>query len=150
MSELIRQYWQPYLFGSPGRPTGLVITLWLTVVSVAFGFILAIPLAVARVSKNRWLSLPVWIYTYVIRGTPLYVQLLLIYTGIYSLDAVRATPVLNAFFRDAMNCTILAFMLNTAAYSWRTSDHCRLKNQSRTHLCGFERLESQNDSRDLG
>jgi len=114
---LIQQYWQQYLFGSPGRPTGLVITLWLTVVSVAFGFILAIPLAVARVSKNRWLSLPVWIYTYVIRGTPLYVQLLLIYTGIYSLDAVRATPVLNAFFRDAMNCTILAFMLNTAAYT---------------------------------
>jgi histidine transport system permease protein len=117
MSELIQQYWQQYLFGSPGRPTGLVITLWLTVVSVAFGFILAIPLSVARVSKNRWLSLPVWIYTFVIRGTPLYVQLLLIYTGIYSLDAVRATPVLNAFFRDAMNCTILAFMLNTAAYT---------------------------------
>ena len=35
----------------------------------------------------------------------------------YSLDAVRGTPVLNAFFRDAMNCTILAFMLNTAAYT---------------------------------
>jgi histidine transport system permease protein len=117
MIDLVQQYWHQYLWGTSGHPTGLVITLWLTVVSLALGFILALPLAVFRVSRTWWLSVPVRIYTYVIRGTPLYVQLLLVYTGIYSLDAVRATPVLNTFFRDAMNCTILAFMLNTAAYT---------------------------------
>jgi histidine transport system permease protein len=117
MIDLIQQYWQQYLWGTPGRPTGLVVTLWLTVASLALGFILALPFAILRVSKFRWLSVPVRIYTYIFRGTPLYVQLLLIYTGIYSLDAVHETPVLSAFFRDAMNCTVLAFMLNTAAYT---------------------------------
>ena len=117
MIDLVQQYWQQYLWGTAGRPTGLVVTLWLTLFSLALGFVLALPLAILRVSKIAWLSFPVRLYTYVIRGTPLYVQLLLIYTGIYSLDAVRGTPILSAFFRDAMNCTLLAFILNTAAYT---------------------------------
>jgi histidine transport system permease protein len=117
MIELIQQYWQPYLWGTLAHPTGLVITLWLTVASLGLGFILAIPLAVAKASTNRWVSLPVSIYTYVIRGTPLYVQLLFLYSGIYSLDFVHSTPALNSFFRDAFNCTLLAFALNTGAYT---------------------------------
>jgi histidine transport system permease protein len=117
MNELIQQYWQQYLFGTLRHPTGLVITLWLTAASVGLGFVLAVPLSVARASANRWLSVPVSLYTYVIRGTPLYVQLLLLYSGVYTLDAVRETPGLNSFFRDAFNCTILAFTLNTAAYT---------------------------------
>ena len=117
MTELIRQYWQQYLFGALGHPTGLVVTLWLTAASVGFGFVLAVPLSVARASTNRWLSVPVSLYTYIFRGTPLYVQLLLLYSGVYTLDSVRATPFLNAFFRDAFNCTILAFTLNTGAYT---------------------------------
>jgi len=117
MTELIRQYWQQYLFGTLGHPTGLVVTLWLTAASVGLGFVLAVPLSVARASTNRWWSVPVSFYTYLIRGTPLYVQLLLLYSGVYSLDTVRATPFLNAFFRDAFNCTILAFTLNTGAYT---------------------------------
>ena len=95
MIELIKQYWQQYLCGTPAHPTGLVITLWLTVASLGLGFVLAVPLAVAKVSANRWLSIPVSLYTYVIRGTPLYVQLLLLYSGVYSLDAVRSTPFLS-------------------------------------------------------
>ena len=117
MTELIQQYWQQYLFGTLGHPTGLVVTLWLTAASVGLGFALAVPLSVARASTNRWLSVPVSFYTYIIRGTPLYVQLLLLYSGVYTLDTVRATPFLNAFFRDAFNCTILAFTLNTGAYT---------------------------------
>ncbi|MGA8658576.1 MAG: ABC transporter permease [Chthoniobacterales bacterium] len=117
MIELIHEYWQQYLWGTPGHLSGLVITLWLTAASVGLGFTLAIPLSIARVSKNRWASGPVWLFTYLFRGTPLYVQLLLFYSGVYSLDAVRATPVLNGFFRDAFNCTILAFTLNTCAYT---------------------------------
>jgi histidine transport system permease protein len=117
MTELIQQYWQQYLCGTPGHPTGLVVTLWLTAASVGLGFVLAVPLSVARASTNWWLSVPVSFYTYVIRGTPLYVQLLLLYSGVYTLDSVRATPFLNAFFRDAFNCTILAFTLNTGAYT---------------------------------
>ncbi len=117
MTDLLRQYWQAYLWGGPGRLSGLTITLWLTVLSVALGFCLALPLSILRVSRQPWWSGPVAVFTYVFRGTPLYVQLLIFYTGVFSLDAVRGNPALNAFFRDAMDCTVLAFTLNTAAYT---------------------------------
>jgi histidine transport system permease protein len=45
------------------------------------------------------------------------VQLLIFYTGVYSLDWVRGDFVLNAFFRQGINCTILSFALNTVAYT---------------------------------
>jgi histidine transport system permease protein len=115
--DLIRQYWPNYLYSDGFNYSGLVITLWLLVVSIALGFLLAVPLAIARASRNRWISGAVWLYTYVFRGTPLYVQLLLCYTGIYSLQVVHAHALLNAFFRDAMNCTLLAFTLNECAYA---------------------------------
>jgi histidine transport system permease protein len=76
-----------------------------------------VPLAVARVSKRKWLSTLVWLYTYIFRGTPLYVQLLLCYTGLYSLEIIRSNALTNAFFRDGMHCTLLAFTLNTCAYT---------------------------------
>jgi histidine transport system permease protein len=117
MIDLIQQYWRNYLYTDGFHYTGVVVTLWLLVVSIGLGFCLSVPLAVARVSPRKWLSAPVWLYTYVFRGTPLYVQLLLCYSGIYSLDAVRGTPMLNDFFRDGMHCTLLAFTLNTCAYT---------------------------------
>lgn len=117
MIELIQEYWKSYLFTDGDGITGLAMTLWLLIASVAIGFCLAIPLAIARVSAKFYIRWPVQFYTYVFRGTPLYVQLLICYTGIYSMAAVRSQPVLDMFFRDAMNCTILAFALNTCAYT---------------------------------
>jgi histidine transport system permease protein len=117
MIELIHDYWRNYLFSDGYRFTGLAVTLWLLVVSIGFGFCLAVPLAVARVSKNRLLSSSVWLYTYIFRGTPLFVQLLLCYTGLYSLEVVRSHALLDDFFRDGMHCTLLAFSLNTCAYT---------------------------------
>ncbi|HTH73137.1 MAG TPA: ABC transporter permease [Trinickia sp.] len=117
MIELIHDYWRNYLFTDGYRVTGLAITMWLLVVSIGIGFCLSVPLAVARVSRNKLVSGAVWLYTYIFRGTPLYVQLLLCYTGLYSLEVVRNHALLNAFFRDGMNCTLLAFTLNTCAYT---------------------------------
>ncbi|RQS16353.1 histidine ABC transporter permease HisM [Burkholderia sp. Bp9002] len=117
MIEIISQYWQSYLYTDGYRFSGLAITLWLLVVSIALGFVLAVPLAIARASSKRWVSGPVWFYTYVFRGTPLYVQLLMCYTGIYSLQVVHDHVLLDSFFRDAMNCTLLAFTLNECAYA---------------------------------
>ncbi|WP_175723287.1 ABC transporter permease [Burkholderia ambifaria] len=117
MIELIQEYWRNYLYTDGFRITGVAITLWLLVVSIGRGFCLSVPLAVARVSKRKWLSGAVWLYTYVFRGTPLYVQLLLCYTGLYSLQFIRGTPLLDSFFRDGMRCTLLAFTLNTCAYT---------------------------------
>jgi histidine transport system permease protein len=115
--QLIGQYWQSFLYSDGYGLSGLVITLWLLVVSVGLGFCLALPLAIARASRNRFISGPVWLYTYVFRGTPLYVQLLLCYTGLYTLQVVHDHALLNAFFRSAMNCTLLAFTLNECAYA---------------------------------
>lgn len=117
MIELIHDYWRNYLFTDGYQTTGLAITMWLLVVSIGIGFCLSVPLACARVSRNKALSGAVWLYTYIFRGTPLYVQLLLCYTGLYSLDVVRNHELLNAFFRQGMNCTLLAFTLNTCAYT---------------------------------
>lgn len=117
MIELLQQYGQAFLWSDGYNLSGLTMTLWLLVASIALGFALALPLAIARVSRNRLLRWPVQFYTYLFRGTPLYIQLLICYTGLYSLEAVRAQPLLDAFFREAINCTILAFALNTCAYT---------------------------------
>ena len=117
MNEIIQEYWKSYLWFDGYQLSGVAMTLWLLVASIAIGGTLAVPLAVARVSRNPLLRLPVWFYTYVFRGTPLYIQLLILYTGIYSLQVVRDQPTLDAFFREGINCTLLAFALNTCAYT---------------------------------
>ncbi|BAK76954.1 polar amino acid ABC transporter, permease protein [Pseudogulbenkiania sp. NH8B] len=117
MNEILQQYWQAYLWSDGYHITGVAMTLWLLVASIGIGFVLAVPLAVARVSPNPLIRGPVWFYTYVFRGTPLYIQLLVFYTGIYSIESVRAQPLLDAFFREGINCTLLAFALNTCAYT---------------------------------
>ena len=117
MNEIIQEYWKSYLWFDGYQLSGVAMTLWLLVASIAIGGTLAVPLAVARVSRNPLLRLPVWFYTYVFRGTPLYIQLLILYTGIYSLQIVRDQPALDAFFREGINCTLLAFALNTCAYT---------------------------------
>jgi histidine transport system permease protein len=115
--DMLRDWLPAFLYSDGYHFSGLVITLWLLVVSVTLGFCLALPLSVARASDNRWISTPVWLFTYLFRGTPLYIQLLLCYSGLYSLSVVHDHAALNAFFRNGMNCTLLAFALNTGAYT---------------------------------
>ncbi len=117
MIELIGEYWKPFLFTDGDTLTGLAMTLWLLVASIVMGFFLSLPLAILRVSRWGVLRWPVQLFTYVFRGTPLYIQLLICYSGIYGIAVVRSQPLLEAFFRDAMNCTLLAFTLNTCAYT---------------------------------
>ena len=117
MIEIIENYWRALLWTDGQAYTGLAVTMWLLVASIGVGFFVSIPLAVARVSPKRWVCGPVWLFTYVFRGTPLYVQLLLIYSGIYSLEFVRGVDLLNAFFRSGYNCTLLALVFNTCAYT---------------------------------
>ncbi|BCX68995.1 amino acid ABC transporter membrane protein 2 (PAAT family) [Pseudomonas sp. WPR_5_2] len=117
MHEFIAQYWKAYLWTDGYQLSGVAMTLWLLVASIAIGFLLSIPMSVARVAKNPFIRGPVWFYTYVFRGTPLYIQMLVLYTGVYSLSYVRDQPLLDAFFREGFNCTLLAFALNTCAYT---------------------------------
>jgi len=117
MIDILQQYGMSLLYSDGYRFTGLAVTLWLLISSVVMGGLLAVPMAVGRVSSNKYIRFPIWLYTYVFRGTPLYVQLLVFYSGMYSLEIVRGTDFLNAFFRSGLNCTILALTLNTCAYT---------------------------------
>jgi arginine/ornithine transport system permease protein len=95
---------------------GLVNTVWLTAASLLIGLLLAVPLAVLRSSRSPLLHGPVWAFTYVFRGTPLFIQLLLIYYGSGQFEWIKeswAWP----FLREAWFCALLAFGLNTAAYT---------------------------------
>ena len=95
---------------------GLVNTLWLVALSLVIGLVLAVPLALAANSQKFWLKWPVASYTYVFRGTPLLVQVYLIYYGSGQFEAIKESflwPVL----REAYLCALIAFVLNTAAYT---------------------------------
>lgn len=95
---------------------GLGVTLKLLLLSLGCGLALAVPLALVRTVSRGWASRLVWLYTYVFRGTPMLVQLFLVYYGLAQFDAVRASwawPWLSS----ATFCAWLTFTLNTAAYT---------------------------------
>lgn len=117
MMDVLESFWRAYLFESHGSLSGVAVTLWLLVLSVTMGFVLALFMAVGRVSPRRWIAWPLWAFSYVFRGTPLYVQILFIYAGIYSLNIIKQTPSLAQFFQSGFNCLVLALTLNTAAYT---------------------------------
>ena len=102
--------------GLPLYLEGLLTTVQLLLLALAFGWAAAVPLAIARASRKRWLALPVWGFTYVIRGTPMLVQLFLIYYGLAQFEAVRAS-VLWPWLSSAWFCAVLAFAVNTCAYT---------------------------------
>jgi arginine/ornithine transport system permease protein len=108
--------WDVIVQNGPAFWSGLQVCLLLLAISVGTGFVLSVPLAVARVSRRRWLAWPVWGYTYVFRGTPLLVQLFIVYYGFAQFEAVRES-VLWPLLREAWFCAWLAFALNTTAYT---------------------------------
>jgi arginine/ornithine transport system permease protein len=108
--------WQVISDSLPEFGHGLRVCLTLLFVSVATGLLLSVPLAVARVSSRWWLARPVWLFTFVFRGTPLLVQLFVIYYGFAQFPAVRESS-LWPLLREAWFCAWLAFALNTTAYT---------------------------------
>jgi len=108
-SELFAKYGPSYL-------EGLGVTLSLVGISIVLGAILSLPVAYARMSNNRILSSLAYGYVYFFRGTPLLVQTFLVYYGVGSFKPQLEMVGLWGFFREAFNCGVFAFALNTAAY----------------------------------
>ncbi len=100
----------------PSYGHGAVVTVELTLAALAIGMLLALPLAVLRGWPSRWVAGPVWAFTYVIRGTPLLVQLFLVYYGLAQFDAVKQSA-LWPWLSSAWFCAIAAFAINTCAYT---------------------------------
>ncbi len=95
---------------------GLWITIQLVVMALACGMVLAIPMALLRISKNVLISFLPWAFIYFFRGTPLLVQMFMIYHGSGQFEALRES-FLWVVFKEAYWCALLAFSLNTAAYT---------------------------------
>jgi His/Glu/Gln/Arg/opine family amino acid ABC transporter permease subunit len=96
---------------------GTLITIELTGISVIIGLCLAIPLSLLRVSQNPLLRMPVYGFVFYFRGTPLLVQIFLIYYGSGQFQGLLSDLGLWVFFREASFCAVLSLTLNTAAYT---------------------------------
>ena len=95
---------------------GVWITLELTTLALAIGFAIALPCGLARARRVPWVSPLINGYVYLFRGTPLLVQIFLIYYGLAQFGWVRASWAWT-FLRDPWWCAILAFSLNSGAYA---------------------------------
>jgi octopine/nopaline transport system permease protein len=93
----------------------LPLTLSVWFLSVVLGGLIAAGVTWMRVSGVKPFELFARAYVLVFRGTPLLIQLFVVYYGLASLPAVRASFAW-AFLRDAFNCAVLALALCTAAY----------------------------------
>ena len=91
----------------PALVKGAGVTLELTVVSVFFGMILGLFLALGRLSKNRILDKISWFYIWIFRGTPLIMQIFFIYF---------ALPLFTPITLPQMPSAFIALALNSAAY----------------------------------
>lgn len=95
--------------------SGARLTVELVVISLALGFSLAVMTAVIRRSRISWASRLMGIYVFAIRGTPLLVQIFLIYYGLGQFAWIRES-VLWPVLRNPFWCAIIALTVNTTAY----------------------------------
>ncbi|WP_396268685.1 ABC transporter permease [Ideonella sp.] len=100
----------------PQYVSGALVTLQLLLLACGLGLAAALPLAMLRSLPSPWVHKPVWLFTYVIRGTPMLVQLFLLYYGLAQFEAVRAS-VFWPWLSSAWFCAVLAFAVNTCAYT---------------------------------
>ena len=107
--------WEIFIRWLPSFIDGAWLTLQLVGVSVIAGLIFAIPLGIARSSRHFPVRALPYAYIFFFRGTPLLVQLFLVYYGLAQFDAVRQSA-LWPYLRDPYWCAILTMTLHTAAY----------------------------------
>jgi len=107
--------WETFIKWLPSFLDGAWLTLQLVGVSVLAGLILALPLGIARSSRHFPVRALPYAYIFFFRGTPLLVQLFLVYYGLAQFDVVRQGP-LWPYLRDPYWCAIITMTLHTAAY----------------------------------
>ena len=95
---------------------GLKNTIILVSISLVIGLFFAVPLAVLRNSKNQLVQAPVRAFIYFFRGTPLLVQMFIVYYGFGQFELIKSSFLWPAF-KEAYFCALFAFTLNTCAYT---------------------------------
>lgn len=99
----------------PKMLMGLGLTLQLLIISAVLGLLLAFLLLLMRISGRWWLNFPAQVYIYVFRGTPILVQIFIVYYGFPQLEFIRGS-FLWPILREPFGCAIVALSLNTGAY----------------------------------
>lgn len=99
----------------PKMLMGIGLTFQLLFLSAVLGLTLAILLLLMRISGRWYLAAPTMMYIYIFRGTPILVQIFIIYYGLPQLDFVRDS-IFWPILREPFGCAILALTLNTGAY----------------------------------
>lgn len=95
---------------------GIWLSLLITVAAFGVGQIFALPIALALTSPKKWLRYPAATYTFMVRGSPLLVQLFIVYYGLGQVEFIRESFVWP-LLRSALYCAIITIGLNSAAYS---------------------------------
>ena len=93
-----------------------VVTLKLLSASLFFGLFLGLLFAILRLNKSKLIRGFAYVYSYVFRGTPLLVQIFIIYFGLGQIEYLRTT-FLWVILKEPYWCAIIAFSLNTGAYT---------------------------------
>ena len=100
----------------PKLLSATVITIKLLSLSLFLGVFIGLLFAILRLNKNSFVRRFAYVYSYVFRGTPLLVQIFIIYFGLGQIEYFRTT-FLWVVFREPYWCAIIAFSLNTGAYT---------------------------------
>ena len=100
----------------PKLLSAALITLKLLSVSLIIGLFIGLFFAILRLNKNIFINKFAYGYSYVFRGTPLLVQIFIIYFGLGQIEYLRST-VLWVILKEPYWCAIIAFALNTGAYT---------------------------------
>ncbi|OMH30419.1 ABC transporter permease [Motiliproteus sp. MSK22-1] len=95
---------------------GAWTTIQLVLVSGIVGSLMAVPIGLARHSGVFWIRALPYCYIFFFRGTPLLVQIFLVYYGVSQFEAVRES-MFWPYLREPYWCAIIAFCLNTSAYT---------------------------------
>ena len=107
--------WEVIVKYLPQLAQGAILTLELVAIAVIAGLILAIHMGIARASRHWYVRALPYGYIFFFRGTPLLVQLFLVYYGLAQFDAVRKGP-LWPYLRDPFWCAVITMTMHTAAY----------------------------------
>ncbi len=92
------------------------ITLKLLSLSLAIGLLIGLLFAILRIKKNFLLNKIAYGYSYVFRGTPLLVQIFIIYYGFGQVELIRES-IFWKLLKEPYWCAVIAFALNTGAYT---------------------------------
>jgi len=100
----------------PKLLSATLVTLKLLSLSLIFGLVLGLFFAILRLNKNVFLNRFSYFYSYIFRGTPLLVQIFIIYFGLGQIEFLRSS-FLWIILKEPYWCAIIAFSLNTGAYT---------------------------------